>query len=199
MKFILGKKIGMTEIFTADGNGVPVTLIEAGPCQVTQMKTEKNDGYAAVQLGFGKIAEKRIKKTEAKKPFRAIREFRGASDKELKTGDQITVADFKEGDVVKVSGLTKGKGTQGAVKRYGFHGRQSETHGTKHEIRNVGSVGMGGASIRKGRKMPGRMGVERVSVKNAKVVKVDAGKNLIAIRGAVPGAKGTLIEIRSQI
>ena len=188
----------MTEIFTADGNGVPVTLIEAGPCQVTQMKTEKNDGYAAVQLGFGKIAEKKIKKTQAKKPFRSIREFRGTNDKELKDGDQITVADFKEGDVVKVSGITKGKGTQGAVKRWGFGGRQSVTHGTKHEIRNVGSVGMGGASIRKGRKMPGRMGAERVTVRNAKVVKIDAEKNIIAIRGAVPGAKGTLIEIRSQ-
>jgi large subunit ribosomal protein L3 len=197
MKFILGKKIGMTEIFSADGKRIPVTLIEAGPCTVTQLKTKENDGYTAIQVGFGQIAEKRIKKGQAKKPFQIIKECRIKDDKvELKAADTIQVAAFAEGDRVKIAGLTKGKGFQGVVKKYGFKGRHSVTHGTKHELRNVGSVGMGGASIRKGRKMPGRMGVERVTVKNAKIVKIDAEKNLIAVRGAVPGHKGTLLEIR---
>jgi len=187
----------MTEIFAADGKRTPVTLIEAGPCQITQLKTEKIDGYAAVQLGFGAIAEKKIKKGQAKKPFRFIKEFRiGKDGAEFKAGDKISAAAFNEGDIVKVSGLSKGKGFQGAVKKHGFKGRLSCTHGTKHELRNVGSVGMGGAAIRKGRKMPGRMGVDRVSMKSAKIVKIDSEKNLLAVKGAVPGNKGTLLEIR---
>jgi large subunit ribosomal protein L3 len=197
MKFILGKKIGMTEIFAADGKRIPVTMIEAGPCTVTQLKTKNNDGYTAVQVGFGKIAEKRIKKGQAKKPFRTIRECQIADgNSDLKAGEIIAAGSFAEGDRVKIAGLTKGKGFQGAVKKHGFKGRHSVTHGTKHELRNVGSVGMGGASIRKGRKMPGRMGVERVTVKNVKIVKIDAEKNLMAVRGAIPGHKGTLLEIR---
>jgi large subunit ribosomal protein L3 len=197
MKFLLGKKIGMTEIFAADGKKTPVTMIEAGPCQVTQIKTKENDEYSAVQLGFGQITDRRIKKGQAKKPFHSIKEFRMEADNtELKAGDQIQAASFKEGDLVKISGISKGKGYQGVVKKYGFKGRLSCTHGTKHELRNVGSVGMGGASIRKGRKMPGRMGFERVSVKNLKIIKIDADKNLLAVCGAVPGNKGTLLEIR---
>jgi large subunit ribosomal protein L3 len=197
MKFILGKKIGMTEIFEAGGKRIPVTMIEAGPCRITQIKTEETDGYCAAQLGFGQIGEKKVKKGQAKKPFRFIREcgFEAASD-DLKAGNDITAAVFQEGDSVKISGLTKGKGYQGAVKKHGFKGRLACTHGTKHELRNVGSVGMGGAAIRKGRKMPGRMGSQRITVRNAKVVKVDAEKNLIAVRGAVPGNKGTLLEIK---
>ncbi|UMX47575.1 MAG: 50S ribosomal protein L3 [Candidatus Nealsonbacteria bacterium DGGOD1a] len=197
MKFILGKKIGMTEIFAAGGKRMPVTMIEAGPCRVTQLKTKENDGYAAVQLGFGDIDSKRVKKSQAGKPFRTIKEYRGVDGGlDLKAGDSVKVDSFKEGDVIKVSGLSKGKGFQGAVKKHGFKGRLSCTHGTKHELRNVGSVGMGGAAIRKGKKMPGRMGVDRVTVKNLKIVMVDAEKNLMAILGAVPGRKGTLLEIR---
>lgn len=199
MKFILGKKIGMTEIFADDGKKIPVTIIQAGPCAVTQLKTIEKDGYFSVQIGFEEIAEKRIKKSRARKPFRFLKEYRqqdGAS--ELKAGDLVRVADFKEGDTVKVAGISKGKGFQGAVKKHGFKGRQTCTHGTKHELRNVGSVGMGEASIRKGRKMPGRMGAERITVKNLKVFKVDLEKNLMAIRGAVPGHKGTLLEIRGN-
>jgi len=199
MKFILGKKIGMTEIFEADGKRTPVTLVLAGPCQVTQVKTKENDGYAALQIGFDAIDAKRAKKSEAKKLFRCIREYKNGEDQAgLKTGDRIDVTIFKEGDTVKVAGLTKGKGFQGAVKKHGFKGRLSVTHGTKHELRNVGSVGMGGAAIRKGRKMPGRMGVDRVTVKNLKVARVDAENNLLAIKGAVPGNKGTILEIQAQ-
>jgi large subunit ribosomal protein L3 len=197
MKFILGKKIGMSEIFAADGKRMPVTMIEAGPCTVTQLKTKENDGYAAVQVGFGAIAEKRVKKGQGKKPFIFIKECRikeGGCD--LKAGDSIKAADFQEGDSVKVAGISKGKGFQGAVKKHGFKGRLSCTHGTKHELRNVGSVGMGGAAIRKGRKMPGRMGAERITVSNLKIVKIDPEKNLVAVLGAVPGRKGTLLEIR---
>lgn len=187
----------MTEIFAASGKRMPVTMIEAGPCRVTQLKTKENDGYAAVQLGFGDIASKRIKKSQAGKPFRTIKEYRSiGGGLDLKAGDSVKVDSFKEGDIIKVSGLSKGKGFQGAVKKHGFKGRLSCTHGTKHELRNVGSVGMGGAAIRKGKKMPGRMGVDRVTVKNLKIVMVDAEKNLMAILGAVPGRKGTLLEIR---
>jgi large subunit ribosomal protein L3 len=198
MKFILGKKIGMTEIFAEDGKRMPVTLVEAGPCQVAQIKTKENDGYSAVGLGFDAIPAKRVKKGQAKCPYYYIKECRTDGEEiGLKAGDKVeAVTFFKEGDIVKVSGISKGKGTQGAVKRYGFGGRQSCTHGQKHEMRNVGSVGMGGASIRKGRKMPGRMGSDRVTVTNLKIVKIDAAKNLMAIEGAIPGNKGTLLEIR---
>jgi large subunit ribosomal protein L3 len=199
MKFILGKKIGMTEMFAADGKRIPVTLVQAGPCQVTQVKTKESDGYAAVQLGYGKIADKKIRKSEAKKPFESLKEYRTAEkDAAVSVGDQIDVAIFKEGELVKVAGISKGKGYQGAVKRFGFGGRKSCTHGQKHEMRNVGSVGMGGASIRKGRKMPGRMGADRITVKNLKIAKVDPQNNILAIRGAVPGRKGTLMEIRGE-
>jgi large subunit ribosomal protein L3 len=197
MKFILGKKIGMTEIFGDNGKRTPVTLVEAGPCLVTQVKTKKKDGYAALQLGFAQVPQKKAKKSQAAKPFHYIREFRvDESNAVLKAGDKIDASAFAEGDAVKVTGLSKGKGFQGAVKRHGFGGRQSVTHGTKHEIRNVGSVGMGGAAIRKGKRMPGRMGVDRITVKNLKIVKVDAEKNIIAVSGAVPGHKGTLLEIK---
>ncbi len=189
----------MSEIFATDGKKTPVTLIEAGPCQVTQVKTKENDGYTAVQLGYESIDSKKVKKSQAKKPFKSIKEYRlTQKDAAANLGDKIDVTIFKEGDVVKVAGTSKGKGFQGAVKRHGFAGRKSCTHGQKHELRNVGSVGMGGASIRKGRRMPGRMGADRVTVKNLKVVKIDAQNNILAIRGAVPGRKGTLIEIRGE-
>jgi len=203
MKFILGLKLGISQIFDEKGNVVPVTLIEAGPCIVTQVKTKEKDGYWAVQIGFG----------EAKKVTKAIaghlkklgkllflREFRNQEPKidgrELKRGDKIDVSVFKEGDKVKVSGLSKGKGFAGVVKRWHFRGR-SATHGTKHELRTPGSVGSSFPErVVKGKKMPGRMGFERVTVKNLKVFKVDPENNLLAIKGAVPGRKGTLLEIR---
>jgi large subunit ribosomal protein L3 len=196
MKFILGKKVGMTEIFAPDGKKTPVTLIEAGPCALTQLKTEKKDGYSSAQIGFEKISEKKIKKSSAKKPFRFLREFKIEGGLEMKAGDIVSIADFKEGDKVKVAGISKGKGFQGGVKKHGFKGQQTCTHGTKHELRNFGSVGMGGAAIRKGKKMAGRMGAQRVTVKNLIVAKVDPENNLLALKGAVPGNKGTLLEIR---
>jgi len=200
MKFILGKKLGMTQIFDEKGNVVPVTLIEAGPCKVTQVKTKDKDGYEAVQVGFKEITRaKKIKKTMKGKEFRYLREFRLMKHEtcNLKKGDKIDVSIFKEGDKVKVSGISKGKGFQGAVKRWGFSGRDA-THGVKHEHRTLGSVGATTPQrVLKGKKMPGRMGSERVTVRNLKIVKVDQENNLLAIKGAIPGARGSLVEICS--
>lgn len=197
MKFILGLKLEMVQIFDEKGNVIPVTLIEAGPCQVTQLKTKEKDGYEAVQIGFEKITKKKkIKKPLTKKPFRWLREFK---DKiaEYKIGKKIDVSVFKEGDLVKISGISKGKGFAGAVKRWGFAGRGA-SHGVKHEARTLGSVGSSFPErVIKGKKMPGRMGSERVTVKNLKIVKVDPENNLLAVRGAVPGRRGMLLEIRA--
>jgi large subunit ribosomal protein L3 len=198
MKFILGRKLGMSQIFDDKGNVIPVTLIEAGPCWITQIKTKEKDGYEAVQVGFKKIEKKKkIKKPMQKKPFLWLREFYLPADgKEHKTGEKIDVSVFQEGDLVKVSGVSKGKGFQGGVKRWGFSGRDA-THGVKHEERTLGSVGSSFPErVIKGKKMPGRMGTERVTVRNLKIVKVDKENNLLAVKGAVPGPKGTLLEIR---
>ncbi len=196
MKFILGQKLGMSQIFDEKGNVLSVTVIEAGPCFVTQVKTEEKDRYEAIQLGFKKIEKKkRIKKPLRKKPFRFLREFKNKA-KDFKEGQKIDVSIFEEGEKVKISGISKGKGFAGVVKRWGFAGRGA-SHGVKHEARTPGSVGSSFPErVIKGKKMPGRMGFERVTVKNLKVVKVDAENNLLAVKGAVPGAKGTLLEIR---
>lgn len=192
MKFILGLKLGMSQIFDDKGNVVPLTLIEAGPCQVTQVKTEKKDGYQVVQIGFG-TRKKKIKKPMQTKPFRWLREFKNG---ECKVGEIIDVSVFQEGDRVKVAGISKGKGFQGAVRRWGFSGRGA-SHGVKHEARTLGSVGTSFPErVIKGRKMPGRMGADRVTVRNLKIVKVDKENNVLAIKGAIPGRKGTLLEIR---
>jgi large subunit ribosomal protein L3 len=199
MKFLLGKKIGMTQLFL-EGKMVPVTLVEAEPSQITQVKTKEKDGYSALQLGFEKITkQKKIKKTMKGKEFKNLREFRLTVEEmgNYKAGDKIETTVFNEGDEVKVAGISKGKGYQGAVKRWGFKGRLSATHGTKHELRTLGSTGSSNPDhVRKGRKMSGRMGAERVTVKNLKIVKIDKENNLIAIKGAVPGRMGTLLEIR---
>jgi len=183
----------MSQIFDEKGKVIPVTLIEAGPCQVLQLKTKEKDGYEAVQIGFKKIEKKKkVKKPMEKKPFRFLREFR---DGEHKLGSEISVAVFQEGDVVKVSGISKGKGFQGAVKRWGFAGRNA-THGVKHEHRTLGSIGTTGPQrVIKGKKMPGHLGFVRKTVKNLKIVKIDQENNLLAVKGAVPGPKGTLLEI----
>ena len=195
MKFILGKKLEMSQVFDKEGNVVPVTLIEAGPCYVTQIKTKEKDKYEAVQVGFEKLKEKKVKKPQKDRPYRFLREFK-IRDPKFKIGDKIDVSIFKEGDKVKISGISKGKGFAGAVKRWGFHGRPA-THGTKHEERTLGSVGSSFPErVIKGKKMPGRMGSERVTVKNLKIVKVDVDNNLLAVKGAVPGRRGTLLEIR---
>ncbi|OIP74762.1 MAG: 50S ribosomal protein L3 [Parcubacteria group bacterium CG2_30_36_18] len=196
MKFILGLKLGISQIFDEKGSPVPVTLIEAGPCVITQIKTKERDGYEAIQVGFKKIEkEKKIKKPMKKKPFRWLREFKNKIE-EFKLGQIVDVSIFQEGNLVKVCGLSKGKGFAGVVKRWGFHGR-STTHGTKHELRTPGSTGTSiPERVIKGRKMAGRMGGARVTIKNLNVVKVDKENNLLAVKGAVPGRKGTLLEIR---
>jgi len=198
MKFILGKKIAMTQ-FWKDEKVIPVTLIEAGPCQVLQIKTKEKDGYEAVQIGF--LEKKKIKKTEKGKKFKYIREFlispSKAGDSQFKKGDKVEISVFKEGEKVSVSGNSKGKGFQGAVKRWGFKGRNA-THGVKHEHRTIGSVGCRFPQrIIKGKKMPGRMGNKRITVKNLEIVKIEKESHILALRGAVPGRKGTLLEIKS--
>jgi large subunit ribosomal protein L3 len=201
-KFILGKKIEMSQMFDEKGNVIPVTLIEAGPCYITQIKAEKEDKYEAIQVGFEKLKkENKIKKPQKSKPYRYLREFRvsGQEAKEglvpLEAGDKIDVSIFTEGEKVKISGISKGKGFAGGVKRWGFHG-QSATHGTKHTERTIGSIGsMFPQRVLKGKKMPGRMGSDRVTVKNLKIAKIDIENNLLAVKGAVPGKRGTLLRI----
>lgn len=201
-KFILGLKLGMSQMFDEKGNVVPLTLVEAGPCQVTQMKTKEKDGYEAVQIGFKQI-KKKIKKSMKKKPFRYLKEFKiveedKSSSSPFAAAQVLDVSLFNEGDKVKISGVSKGKGFQGPVKRWGFSGRNA-THGVKHEHRTLGSVGTTGPQrVMKGKKMAGRMGSDRVTVKNLKVVKVDKENNLLAIAGAVPGKNGSLLEIRGR-
>lgn len=182
----------MSQVFDEKGSPVPVTLIEAGPCEIVQVKSKEKDNYESLQMGFER-KEKKIKKTEKKKPFKVLREFK--EGEELKLGDKIDVSSFKKGDNVKVSGISKGKGFQGGVKRWGFSGR-NQTHGVKHEHRTIGSVGCSYPQrVIKGKKMPGRAGYQRKTIKNLKVEGVDVEKNLISVRGAVPGRKGTLLEI----
>lgn len=195
MKFLLGKKIEMSQIFDEKGNVIPVTLIEAGPCYITQIKSKEKDKYEAVQIGFEELSSKKIKKPQKDRPYRFLRELR-IKNQELKKGDKIDVSVFKEGEKVKISGISKGKGFAGAVKKWGFHGRPA-SHGTKHEERTIGSVGSSFPErVIKGKKMPGRMGSERVTIKSLKIVKIDPENNLLVVKGAVPGHRGTLLEIR---
>ncbi|MEK9209399.1 MAG: 50S ribosomal protein L3 [Patescibacteria group bacterium] len=202
MKSILGVKKEMSQVFDENGEVIPVTLVEAGPMVVTQIKTNEKDGYEATQVGFGKKSSKKIKKPQLKSgQFRWLREFKSVSDlpagrQGLKLSDQVDVSIFAKGDIVKISGISKGKGFQGVVKRHGFHGGP-RTHGQKHSEREPGSIGATGPQrVFKGKKMPGRMGGERTTVKNLKVVEVIPEKNLLLVSGAVPGRRGTLLEIR---
>lgn len=197
MKFILGKKIGMTQIYNEAGNVVPVTLVEAGPCVITQIKKEETDGYIAVQIGFEELKKNKVKKPQADKPYRFFSEFCVEDIDNYKKGEKIDVSIFEKGEKVKIAGISKGKGFQGVVKRYGFSG-QDKTHGTKHEERGTGSIGSAYPQrVFKGRKMPGRMGSDRTTVKNLKVIDIDPEKNLIALKGALPGGKGNLLEIQA--
>lgn len=199
MKSILGEKIGMSQIFDKNGNVVPVTLIKASPNIVLQIRSKEKDGYEAVQVGAGERKIKNIKKPQIKHfgglgNFRYVKEFR-TGDK-LERGQKIDASVFQEGDMVKVSGISKAKGFQGVVKRHGFHGAPA-THGTKHAHRQPGSIGATWPQrVIKGMRMAGRMGGGRVSVKNLEIAKIDAENNLLAIKGAVPGKRGTLLEIR---
>jgi large subunit ribosomal protein L3 len=196
MKFILGKKLKMSQIFDEKGNVVPATLVLAEPLTVTRIKTKDIDGYEAVQLGFG---TKNIKKPQKKIGFRHLKEFRILKPEtySLKLGDKMDVSIFNEGDKVEISGITKGKGFQGVVKRHGFHGGP-RTHGQKHSEREAGSIGATAPQrVFKGTRMAGRMGGNRITVKNLKIIKVNKDKNELWISGALPGRRGTLLEIRS--
>ncbi len=207
MKGILGKKVGMTQIFGEDGIVIPVTLIEAGPCYVTQKKTKEKDSYNAIQLGFGEISEKRLNKPGAghleksgTPPVKYLREFRVASPDDYEQGQKIEVSVFELGDMVDVTGTSKGKGFAGVVKRYGFRGGP-KTHGQSDRWRAPGSAGAGSTPGRifKGKRMPGQMGNERATTQNLKVVLVDADKNFLAIKGAVPGGKNGLVIVREAV
>lgn len=198
MKFLLGKKIGMSQLFNKNGNVVPITLIEAGPLIITQIRTKEKDGYQAVQVGFDSRARKITKPLKGHLKelgnFKYLKEFR-ISNCNFQIGDKIDVSIFNEGDKVKVSGISKGKGFQGAIKRHGFHGMPS-SHGHKHVERSPGSIGQRFPQhTLKGTKMAGHMGAKRVTVRNLEVVKIDKENNMLAIKGAVPGRRGALLEI----
>lgn len=208
MKYILGKKEGMTQIFDDNGQVWPVTVIQAGPITVTQLKTNQTDGYDAIQFSFAKQKETRVGKAlqgHFKKAnqgaFAVVRELRLSAAPERALGDVLSVSDvFQAGDQVTVSAVSKGKGFQGVVKRHGFHGGP-RSHGQKHSEREPGSIGGGaraGGRVAKGMRMGGRMGGERVTVKNLKVVAIDAEHNQLLVSGAVPGRKGTIVEIKGQ-
>ena len=205
-KGIIGKKIGMTQIFDEIGNVIPVTVIQAGPCTVTQKKTTETDGYNAVQLGFGTVKEKHLTKAEMGHFNKAgteyqkhLKEFRLDDVSALNVGDVITADTFAAGDKVDVTGMTKGRGYTGVIKRWNHHHLRM-THGTGPIHRQPGSMGViDPARIFKNKKMPGQYGNEQVTVLNLKVVKIDAEKNLIAVKGAIPGAKDGIVFIRDSV
>ena len=203
MPGLIGKKIGMTRIFNDEGVQIPVTVIEAGPCPVVNVRSEEADGYQAVQLGFGAKKNKRTSKAELGHASKAgldaaprlMREFRTMNGEEYEVGQQLTVELFEAGDRVKVTGRSKGRGFQGVVKRYGFAGRPA-SHG--HPMsRNPGSLGPGTDPSRviKGKKMPGRMGGDRQTIRNLQVVRVDGDRNLLFVKGGVPGARDDFVLI----
>ena len=204
MKGIIGKKIGMTSIFGTDGKQTAVTIIEAGPCTVTQVKNLENDGYSSVQLAYGEKKEKNSTKAEinhfakANSPVkRIVKEFRNYSI-EKSLGETVTIDIFAEGDSVEIVGTTKGKGFQGVVKRHGFHGVGEASHGQHDRQRAPGSIGGSSypARVFKGMRMAGRMGQDRVKVKGLKVVKIFAEKNYLLISGSVPGHNGSIVLIQ---
>jgi large subunit ribosomal protein L3 len=205
MKGIIGKKVGMTQIFDTEGNCIPVTVVQAGPCFVTQIKSHETDRYTAVQLGFDPLPERKLNKPEkghleksGVTPLRTLSEFRISDQEaaELKLGQQLDVSMFKIGDFVDISGKTKGRGFAGVIKRHNFSGFKA-THGTHEYFRHVGSIGCREPQHTvKGRKMPGRYGGTQVTTQNLKVVQVRAKDHLILIKGALPGASNSLLYIR---
>jgi len=198
MKYIIGNKIGMTQIFDAKGRAVAVTLVEAAPCTVTAVRTKERDGYDAVQIGCG--SRKKANKPEKGHlgnfgPYAMLREFRLSDQSDKKAGDTIDLSAFTEGEIVKVSATTKAKGFQGVVKRHGFAGGPA-SHGQKHSLREAGSIGATWPQrVLKGTRMAGRMGGDRRSVTGIQVVKVDIARSMIAVKGAVPGKRGAWVEI----
>ncbi len=206
-KGIIGKKIGMTQIFDEKGNVIPVTVIAAGPCVVAQKKTVNNDGYDAVQLGFEDIAEKKLTKpakghfVKANVSFKKyLKEFRLDNAASMNVGDVVKASDFEVGEKVDVTGTTKGHGYSGVIKRWNFS-RMRMSHGNGPVHRNLGSIGSNSdpSRIFKNKKMPGQYGNERVTMLNLEIVKIDSEKNLIAVKGAVPGARGGVVVIRNTV
>lgn len=218
MKGLLGIKLGMTQVFDESGVVTPVTIIQGGPCYVTQVKTEELDGYSAIQIGFGETKEKRLSggekghlgllKTNKKHPqrkanssvpaVRHLREFRTQQIESYEVGQALTVEQFEAGDRIDVTGKSKGRGFAGVVKRHGFGGGM-KTHGQSDRHRAPGSIGSTSSVGRvfKGKRMPGHMGSDRLTIQNLEVMRIDADKNLIAVKGAVPGRKGGLVIIRN--
>ena len=206
-KGLIGKKIGMTQLFDENGKVIPVTVVEAGPCTVVQKKTVENDGYAAVQVGYGDVKITRVNKPEAghfKKanvaPKKVLREFRLEDTDALNVGDVLKADVFAAGDRVDVVGTSKGKGTAGAIKRWNFS-RLKMTHGTGPNARHAGSLGACSdpSRVYKGKKLAGHLGAERVTIQNLDVVKVDVENNLIAIKGAIPGPKGGIVILADTV
>ena len=206
-KGIIGKKVGMTQIFDANGKVVPVTVVEAGPCTVVQKKTVESDGYVAVHLGYGDIAAKKVTKPAKGHfdkadvaPKKTLREFRLADISAMNLGDILKADIFAEGDHIDVVGTSKGKGYAGTIKRWNNH-RLRESHGTGPVARHAGSMGACSTPSRvmKGKKLPGHLGAERVTIQNLTVVKVDAENNLIAVKGAIPGPKGSVVCISDSV
>ena len=206
-KAIIGKKLGMTQIFSADGKVIPVTVVEAGPCPVVQIKTTEKDGYAAVKVGFGKVEEKDLNKpdngqfkkagVEARK---VLKEFKFDDCGKYAVGQSLTVETFAAGDHVDVVGLTKGHGFTGVIKRWNQH-RLKMTHGVGPVHREVGSMGANSSPSRvfKNKRMPGQYGNERVTVQNLEIVKVDAARNVLLIKGAIPGPKGGIVTVTDSV
>ena len=210
MKFLLAKKVNMTQVFDENGRVSAVTMLSATPATVTQVKSVDKDGYTAIQVGTGSRRAKNISKSvlgqlkdlglPEKTGFEYLREYRGEIPVEIKRGDKVSLEIFSVGDKVQVSSISKGKGFQGVVKRHGFHGGP-RSHGQKHSEREPGSIGGGGRDggrVAKGMRMAGRMGGDRITIKGLKIVAVDPGNNTILVSGAVPGRKGTLVELRSM-
>ena len=203
---LIGKKIVMTQIFNEEGKVIPVTVIEAGPCVVSQVKTEETDGYNSIQLGFGAIKESKVNKPERGHftkaniaPARYLREFSVDSIEDVKVGDELKADIFMAGDKIDIQGTSKGKGFQGVIKRHGQH-RGPMGHGSMYH-RRPGSMGSTSTPGRvfKGKKLPGHMGAETVTIQNLEVIKVDLDKNIILVKGSVPGAKGSILKIKSSV
>ena len=201
---MLAKKLGMTQVFKEDGVRVPVTVLEAGPCQVQAIKAEGTDGYNAVQLGYDDTKESRVKKPQREylkakglTPKRFVKEIRSEEASEVKVGDNVTNSMFQKGDFVDITGVSKGKGFQGVVKRHGFSGGNA-SHGGHNMLRRPGSIGQSSYPSRvfKGMKMPGHMGVDQITVQNVEVIEVNVEDNTVVVKGAVPGSIGTYLVIK---
>jgi large subunit ribosomal protein L3 len=206
-KAIIGKKLGMTQVFTSEGLMLPVTVIQAGPCTVTQVKTVERDGYKSVQLGFGAVPAKKLNKPQNGKfkanhltPLKTLREFRLEDSENYKVGQVVTCDIFKADELVDATGITKGRGFSGVIKRHN-QSRLKESHGTGPVHRQVGSMGpiSTPGRVMPGKNLPGQYGRELVTVLNLTVVKVDAARNVLLVKGAIPGARGSLVTIRNAV